>query len=285
MATPATAAKKTNPNTPSTAVLTQEQINDALRAAGMMEDSGEQFHRIKLNGMSFEAGDEVYVSNPKTKAPAFLAQIVRTPQEYQAKWFDDDGLLARAVGRPEIAGKMCKSHFGVSGQNREFSEDGTSCRDCPVNPFAPKDSLPIEAQRQKCSWRGDIELRILNDDHTLVDDTIWTLSLPTTGMIEFKGMSRNPEAGHVGELNFMQKLARLGSEGNAENPTAGLMRALTALQLGGVIAEVRSVPVTSDSGNRYHVVQFTPIEILDVEAQPALETAASADAEDDGVPF
>lgn len=283
MATPTRTAAS---NLPAPVALTNEDFTAALKTAGFIESGGGgEFHRIKVDGTTFYAGDEMYISNPKTGAPAFLAQIVDSPIEYQANWFNEDGVLARALNRPEIAGKMCKSHFEDPAQAREYAEDGTPCRSCPINPFIKKDLLPVEAKGFKCSWRGDLQLRILSDEGTLVDETIWTISLPTTGMIEFKGTSRDAEKGHVGELNFMQKLVRLGASLTPEQPSEGLMKALTALRLGGVIAEVRSVPVQSPTGNRYNVVQLTPIQILDVtDANPAL-AAGTDTTETDDLPF
>lgn len=275
-------ATTTNPNTPAPATLTNDEITAALRGAGMIENR-QEFPRIRLDGLTFHAGEEMYISNPKTNTPAFLAQIVTPPAEYQSRWFEDDGVLARAVGRPEIAGHMCKSHFDVDGQRREYAEDGTSCRKCPVNPFVRRDNLPPEAREQRCSWRGDVELRILDEDGQMIDETVWTMSLPTTGMIEWKGTSKEPEKGSATELNFMQRLARLGAESNPDNPTQGIFNAMTALSLGHVVAEVRSIPQQAQNGNRYSVISFTPVVILPVEEQPALET--STDTEASPVPF
>lgn len=278
MATPA----RPGTNLPAPVGLTAADFTAALKGAGFIESRESTFNRIKVDGTTFYAGDEMYISNPKTNAPAFLAQIVDSPLEYQAYWFNEDGEVARAVNRPEIAGHMCKSHFDIPEQAREYAEDGTPCRQCPINPFVKKELLPIESKGFKCSWRGDIQLRILDEEGKLADETIWTLSLPTTGMIEFKGTSRDAEKGHVGELNFMQQLVRLGASLTPDQPNDGLMKALTALRLGGVVTEVRSVPVQSATGNRYNVVQFTPIQILDVEdAGPAL-TAGTAEPEPEG---
>jgi hypothetical protein len=277
-------------NLPAPTGLGVDDFTKALRAAGLLEtpSSGGQ-NRMKVDGTTFLAGDDLYVYNPKTKAPAFLAQIVDSPVEYQAMWFPEDGRLANAVQRPDIAGKMCKSYFADPTQAREHAEDGTSCRSCPVSPFVKRDKVPEESiNKQKCSWRGDIDFRILDDDGKLKDETVWSLSLPTTSMMEFKGSYNDAEKGHVGDYNFVQLLVRLGASLTPENPTAGLMQAMTALRLGGVIAEVRSIPVQNpNNGNRYNVTQFIPIQILDV-TEPAPEISDGVDNNnhnEDDLPF
>ena len=271
-------------NVPAPAELSSADFTALLRGSGAIE-TPEEIKRIKVDGATFHVGDDMFVSNPKTKAPAFIAQVVDAPTEYQAAWIPEDGELARAMQRPEDAGSMCKSHFAIPSQNREYSENGHECRRCPINPFARKDTLPEEAMGQKCKWRGDLHVRILGEDHTLVDGdaTIWTLSLPTTGMIQLKGTSKDPEHGHTGELTTYHRLVRLGAETNKENPQKGALEALTAWSLGFVIVEVRSLPMMGPSGNRYHVVDLNPIVILPMTDAPALESSATDDG--DPVPF
>ena len=281
-------AQAANNNVPAPANLSREDFTALLRGTGAIEDAPE-FHRIKLDGSTFVAGDELFVSNPKTKAPAFLAQVVEVPEEYQAAWIDEESGLARALNELTQSnnyspGTMCKSHFNIANENREFSENGTPCRKCPINPFTKRDNLPPEANGQKCKWRGDLKLRILGEDHTLLngDATIWTLSLPTTGMIQLKGTTKDPVNGHTGELTTMQRLLELGAAGNTENPKQGAMQALTAWATGHVIVEVRALRMEGSSGNKYTVVDLNPIVILDMNDTPALEGDGAVDED---IPF
>ena len=273
-----------NTNLPAPTDLSSADFTALLRGGGAIE-TPEEVSRIKCDGATFHVGEDLYVSNPKTKAPAFIAQIVEPPRELQAAWIDEDGVLAKFLDRPEKAGSMCKSHFDIPSQNREFSEDGAPCRSCKINPFTKKDALPPEANGTKCKWRGDIKMRVLGEDHTLLDGdaTIWTLSLPTTGMIQLKGTTKDPENGHTGEFTTMQRLVRLGAVNNPENPQQGALAALTAWSLGYVIVEVRSLPMQSSGGNRYHVVDLNPIVILEMTDAPAL--ADSSAISNDDIPF
>ena len=284
-------AKAQESNLPAPSSLSSADFTALLRGGGAIE-TPEEISRIKVDGATFHVGDDIYVSNPKTKAPAFIAQIVEAPRELQAAWIEEDGNLARVLNemtgtQDYSAGTMCKSHFDIPSQNREFSENGANCRKCPINPFTKKDNVPPEANGQKCKWRGELKMRVLGEDHTLLngDATIWTLSLPTTGMIQLKGTTKDPENGHTGELTTMQRLVRLGAEQNPDSPQQGALMALTAWSLGYVIVEVRSLPMQSptDAGRRYHVVDLNPIVILEMNDAPAL--ADSSAPSNDDIPF
>lgn len=253
----------------------------ALRASGLIEDrGGSEYNRIKIEGAIFRAGDEQYVSNPKTGAPAFIAQIVDVPMELQALWWTPE--MIRELDRPDLlakmgdSGAMCRSHYDNPKEAKEFSETGASCRECPVSPFRKKDSLPAVAQGKKCGWRGEIDLRIYeknsDDELVMTEPTVWTLSLSMGSMQEWKGFagSDNPSEGRTGEPHFMMRLARLAMEKWGTDNPIGKMQ--TALRLGAVYAEVRQIPVRSGDFN-YYVTQLVPIVILDVDEAPAIETA------------
>lgn len=293
MATAAAAKQAANTNTP--AVLDEDAFAAALREHGFLSAAGggSDFNRIKVSGQNFVYGtdergnDNIIASyNPVTKEPALYVRIAGQPTEYQKAWFDKDGLLANAVGRPNKAGKMCKSHFDDPNEARKFSDDGTSCDTCPIHPFVPKDQLPDEAKGKKCAWNADVEFYILDKqpDGTLaaIDETLYTLSLSTTGVIEFKGSNSkktNALAGSVSDQNFMVKLAKLGME---KWGAPGILKAMSMFTLGGVIAEVRSLPASSGDGAfRYSVTSFTPIDILEVTEPTALPEAT----DDSDVPF
>jgi hypothetical protein len=186
---------------------------------------------------------------------------------------------------------MCKSHFDDPNEARKFSDDGTSCDTCPIHPFVPKDQLPEEAKGKKCAWNADIDFYILDKqpDGTLAatDQTLYTMSLSTTGVIEFKGSNSkkgNALAGSVSDQNFMVKLAKLGMSKWGE---PGILKAMSMFQLGGVVAELRSLPTSSNDGAfKFNVTSFTPIDILEIEEPAALpESAEGDDAGEGNVPF
>lgn len=289
------AAPTAAPNLP--AVQTDDDFTAALRAAGFLSpaSAGSDFHRIKVTGQNFMVDDEIIASyNAKTKEPALIVRIAGPITEYQANWFDKDGDLARAIGRPEIAGKMCKSHFDDPKEARRFSQTGASCDECPIHPFVPKDQLPPEADGKRCSWKADVDLYILEkvvgDDgavtYTQDDDTLYTMTLPTTAVIEFQGSSSkkgSPLAGAVSEENFKVKLAKLGMAKWGEE---GILKAGTYYALGGVIAELRPLPASSNDGAfNYNVLSFTPIEILEMDERAALPGPSADEGDSEDVPF
>lgn len=288
----------TNKNTP--AVVSDADFQAAFLKSGLANrlDGGSEFNRITAKGQNLVYNKEVIASyNAKTKEPALLVQLTDMPVEYQAMWFTAE--LAEAVGRPEVANRFCKSHFDDPAEAREWSEaygeEGKrqNCRTCPVNPFKKPGELPPEAKAQegasKCAWKGDIEFRIIDqqEDGTFAstDETVYTMTLPTTGIIEFKGSNSrkaDPMAGSVSAEHFMVKLAKMGmSKWGLED---GLKKAQESLQNGGVIAALR-IPMkdTQDGSKSYSIVSFDPIEILEVEAQaqlPEPEAKALGTAED-----
>jgi hypothetical protein len=265
----------------------------ALRNAGFLSqpNQGADFHRIKHQGQNLIYNDEIIASyNAVTKEPALIVRIAGPIVEYQANWFEKDGNLARAIGRPDVAGKMCKSHFDDPNEARKFSNHGTSCDECPIMPFVPKDKLPDEAKGKKCSWKADIDLYILDKQadgtYAQVDQTLYTMSLPTTAVIEFKGSTSKKAdgiAGSVSPENFMVKLAKLGMQKWGDD----FLKAHTYYNLGGVIAELRPLPTSSNDGAfNYNVISFNPIDILEMDEAPALPGPAPDEAPDDGgVPF
>lgn len=256
----------------------QDDITAILRKLGGVETPTSEFHRIKIDGSTFYLDDEPFVSNPKTGAPAFTARIVNVPEEYQALWFDEE--MAVMAGRTGKTG-FCKSWFGNPAQAREWSEDGASCRSCIFNPFT-KDA-PLG---KKCQWKGELQLQIVDPaTGQLRDDTIWHLTLSTTAMIEWKGTSRDSVKGNVSDHNFIHKLAAFACAQNPDvDPNKAIYGALTALSLGGVVAEFRILRAQSSDGARtWSVVSATPVAILAVEETPALPEPDGAAS--DAIPF
>jgi hypothetical protein len=261
--------------------LTDEEIGDILRGGGYIDAAASDFNRMKLDGSTIVAGDDIFIYNPKKPdVPAFQAQIVQPPEEYQGKWFNAEA--AQIANRPDIADSMCKSYYDNPQQARKYSEDGASCDACPFHPFH-KSAMPGTDQA-KCSWKGDLRLRIIPENGELTgEEPVWTLTLSTTGMIEYRGASREPQKGSVSEYNFLYQLSRL-AESKAEEwgvtPKQAVMMALNAYQAGGVAANVRVLRATNDEGSRsWSVPSFEPFHIEESFAvAPQTEDAAEAPA-------
>jgi hypothetical protein len=287
---------------PQELVVVDDDFTAKMRAAGFLTplSAGTDFNRLKVTGQNITFNDQLIASyNPVKKEPALYVRIAGPIEEYQTLWIEKDGELARRMERPAIAGSYCRSHFDDPNEARRFGVSQkdkikASCDECPVHPFVPYDKLPTEAKGKRCSWKGDVDLYILEKQpdgtFTQEDETLYTMSLPTTSMIEFKGSSSKKAGsgirGSISDENSMVKLAKLGMTKWGEE---GLLKAMTYFGLGGVICELRLPPTTGgqDKEFNYNVISFTPIDVLDLEQAPALPDTSSAEGEDavDDVPF
>lgn len=295
-----------NKNTPALPALSPEAIKAALIEHGLVQpaSAGSEITRIKMTGNNFSIDDDIFaVYNPVKKDPAFRVQIVDAPKVHQQLWFTPE--LARLTGHTELLERMgdngmfCKSHEDEPSEALKVSENGYECRGCPVNAFVPQDQLPVledGSRAKKCSLGADLDVRILDDDGALADETVYTLSLSSTALVEFRGGSgrkADPSKGYSGiiaksrhdsdDQNFYTKLILLGAE-KGLTPAA----TLTALRMGLVLAEVRSLPATNDKGSfNWNVMSFTPIDILEAATDKALDTSEATDGpnEESGLPF
>lgn len=265
--------------------LDQASLVALLRESKLVEEEWDTINRVKMDGFTFAFGeDDIRISNPKPGSPpAFRARLLDTPIEYQAAWIDE--ALAIALGRENAAKSFCKSYFGEPEQARKFAEDGTACTTCPIHPFVKKADLPAAANGKRCQWKGDLQYQLIDDDGTISDPTVWTHTLSPTGMIEFKGTGKAPEQGSATDESFMYKLAKFGAASDPDNQTAGVARALSALRLGSVLVEVRSVLDKSEDGARtWNVPVFTPYDIVEFEQAAALP-AGEPTVNGDDLPF
>ena len=256
--------------------LTPEEITAILQGAGAIDEEGESFNRLKVDGTNFVSDDDIWMSNPKTKEPAFVARILDNPVQFQSYWFTPEDAV-KYDREDMVGGGYCKSYYDNPQEAREVGTNGASCRACMVNPFQKN-------VRPKCSWKGDIQLQIIPEDGVMKgDEVVHTLTLSTTGMIQWRGTRANPSGGSVdGTNNFQFLLAQLAL---AKAPEWGLSSseainaALTSLVGGGVAAEWRIHRVTNeDSGNTWSVPAATPvhIELLTSDSTPQVEAEAES---------
>ncbi len=248
------------------ATLTPEEITAILQEAGAIDEEQESYNRLKVDGTNFVADDDIWMSNPKTGDAAFTARILSNPVQFQSHWFDDGKQKGEdpdwvKYDRPDmVGGGYCKSYYDNPQEAREFGTNGASCRECPVNPFQKN-------IRPKCSWKGDLQLQMIPEDGVMQgDEIVRTLTLSTTGMIQWRGTKQTPKGGSIPDsFNFQFLLAELAiaksAEWNMTIPEA-INAALTSLVSGGVAAEWRVHRVTNEeSGNTWSVPAATPVHI------------------------
>lgn len=240
--------------------LSQEELNKLLQGAGYASPPSERAARLKLDGQVFVASDtgDMYVYNPKQPSvPAFTARIVKPVEDYMAIFIDDS--IARGFEREDLAGTFSKSYFQANPDRRTWPSDDVYDELARRTDLLDKDGKPL-----KPSWKGDLLLQILPEDGTLTgEETQYILTLPTTSLIEFRGSSRDPEAGAISEFNFMQKLVRFAIAGaDGIDPSKAVLDALTSYAMGGVVAEARVGRAESKERNQsWPVIIFDPIHI------------------------
>lgn len=237
-----------------------DDLDSVLQSTGAVEPPRESFNRIKVDGPNFIAEDNAWQTPVRGDGPALICRIVAAPEQYQAKWFT--AAEADRVDRPSISESFCKSKFDVPSQAREYAEDGTSCRSCPFNPFE-------RGVQNKCSWKGDVRIQPFpeGDDPELTgEEPVYLLTLSTSAMFQWKGPSRD------GETNFITELGRYAITNaqelygmtvtTREQAESIVSRALGALNMGMVAAELRAVKKTNEQlGREWYVPVFTPIHI------------------------
>lgn len=231
--------------------LSADQLTALLQSTGWAEkSSGEAPLRMKLDGNMLTTPDGgMYMYNPaKPAVPALTVRIVKPPEEYWAIWIDAEA--AASINAPELRDTFSKKYVHSDPTRRVWDSDEAF------------DSL--KAAGNKASWKGDILLQIIPDDGMLKgNEPVYTLTLSTTSLIDFKGTSRDPVAGSVSEKNFIRKLSEyaVSQEGVTDHEKA-VLDALTSLTLGGVAAEVRILRAENkELGRTWPVIVFDPIHI------------------------
>lgn len=247
-----------------TAVTVHKQLSSAdltslLQQTGWSEkSSGEAPLRMKIDGSMFVTPDgEMLVYNPnKPKTPAFTARIVKPLEEYWAIWISESN--ARQFGDPSLANTFAKRFVVADGDRKVWPSD------LVYHELEKAGLYDDYGKPLKGSWKADILLQIVPESGQLTgQEPIFTLTLPTTSVIEFKGTSKAPDAGSVSEKHFIRKLCEFAIDSAGEgDPTQAVLDALTSLTLGGVVAEARILRAENKELNRtWSVVSFDPIHI------------------------
>lgn len=268
------------------AVVPASLDNDALMAllgdVGAVAQSQGEFHRMSLKAGVLETDDgETFY--PTKSGPSLTVRIVKPPVYYNAFYLSDteeNGAVdARRIGRGDLNGRFVRKYDDPAEQAADNN---------PAN--AVYDAV-AEETGQRGSFKADIQLQIVPEDGVLKgDERVYTLTLSTTSVFEWRGSSRDPGAGSVSEENFIVKLAKLAATQAAEAGAdetglkTAVLDAMTSLRLQGVIADVYLVKAYNDDRTRdWWVISFVPVHIEPVQEQPAL---AAGEPETSGdVPF
>lgn len=282
--------------TPKTAVvpatLDSDELTALLTQAGMLNSSeGGGFRRMSLISGSLvtDPGQPNEETWPPTKrGPVMLVRIVKPPVYYNAHYLgpeiDDKGNKTNAVdpariGRPDLNKRFVKKYDDAAEQAAD-----------PYSNVEVYDEV-CQVAGSRGQFKGDIQLQIVPESGELTgDEPIYTLSLSTTSALDYRGSRKNPRGGTVQELNFITQLgefalAQAQEQGlNKEETMRAILNAMTALSLGGVVAEVHIL--TAHAENRsWPVVAFKPYFVDMPEQTPAIEAPVAEPISDDALPF
>lgn len=273
--------------TPTTAVipasLTSDQLLDLLTHEGYVAKQGTEFHRLKLEG-GVLVTDDGEMFPPRKNAPSVTLRIVKPPVYYNAFFLaerEENGSIdAGRVGRPDLNGRFC----------RKYDDPAEQAADTNAANEVYDQIAALTGQRG--SFKADMQVQIVPESGELTgEETVYTLSLSTTSVFEWRGSTRNREGGSVTDKNFIVKLAMFAANAAAEQGAdegqqrQAVLNAMTSLRLGGVIADAYLLRGTNEENTRsWTVISFTPIHVEPVEETPALPSG-SEDVTSDDLPF
>lgn len=273
MTSTATRAK----TTPTSAVVVPSLNNDDLLAllgqSGNLPQQSTQFHRLSLQGGLLTASDgEVFP--PKKDGPAVIVRIVKPPVYYNAFFLsdkpDNGSIDAATIGRPDLNGSFVRRYDDQAEQALDTN---------PAN--AVYDQL-VELTGNRGQFKADMQVQIVPPSGQLTgEEPIYTLTLSTTSVFEWRGSSKDPIRGSVSDENFIIKLSKMAAEeakANGADEDAqrkAVLDAMTSLRLGGVAAGIYPVQA-NNNGRVWTVLRFDPVYIDSITEAPALPSGNDA---------
>lgn len=274
-ATPTTRGKaKATPSAIVPATLSHEDLMALLGAHGAVAQPQNDFHRMKLDG-GVLVTDDGELFPPQKNAPSVRLRIVKPPVYYNAIFLTDkgtDGFNAAQIGRGDLNGRFTRKYDDPNEQAADTN---------PANEVYDQVSAALGGRGQ---FKGDLLVQIVPPSGEMTgDETVYTLSLSTTSIFEWRGSARNPEGGTVSDKNFMVRLGEFAINAaveagvEADQIPRHVVDALTSLRLGGVVADVYILRASNpDNGQSWPVLSFVPVYVEPPDGAPAL-TAGDTD--------
>lgn len=275
----------------SKAVVTQTLSRDELMAllgqTGEVAQPGGEFHRLTLKAGVFETDDGEMFPMRKD-GPALTVLIVSPPVYYNALFLgpevDERGertgsVDAARVGRGDLNGRFSRKYDDPNEQAKDAN---------PANDIYDELS---NLSGQRGSFKADIKVQIVPPDGQMTgEETVYTMSLSTTSVFEWRGSSKNPGGGSVSEDNFIVRLANKAMQDAVEagadeaGQKVAVLNAMTSLRLGGVVADVYPLKA-EEKGRSWWVASFFPVHIEPVENLDAPALGDGSAEEGGDVPF
>jgi hypothetical protein len=279
--------------------LSREELTAALQQSGMVQQASTSYRRMKLDGgvlVTLDAQGEVQEMFPPRmvkgqELPAVVVQIVEPPVYYNTFWLGppkpgeqnkDGSFDASLMGHPEWNGQFVKKYDDPAKQ----AEDQWA-------HLAEYEAVAAYTG-QRGQFKGDVKVRIVPESGELTgEETVYTLTLPASSALDWRGTRKNPEGGVVQEKNFLIQLGELAVAQALEAGitdkgalTQAALNAMMALRLGGVVAEIYLRRQTSNDGSfTWTVISFQPIHIEPVTEEPTLIAQGLDSTPSDEIPF
>jgi len=284
--------------TPVTAVVPASLDHDELMAmlgqSGMLPTpSASNFRRMSLKGGSLitdEGTPDEESWPPSKRGPTMTVRIVKPPIYYNAFYLaaeeKNKAIDPRRIGRPDLEKKFVK----------KYDDPAEQAADEWANLDVYDDLCRLTGGRGQ--FKADVQVQILPEDGKMTgEEPVYTLSMSTTSALDWRGSTKNPSGGVVQDKNFIVQLAELAlaqvieAGGGKDAQAQAILNAMTALRLGGVVADVYLIQTRSESDPSivWTVIAFKPVHIELGEELPALSegTVPATDGPDDGddLPF
>lgn len=272
-------------------VISNKDLMALLQQAGMVSPEYSNFRRMRMDGgilntLDSQGGVEnmfpPLMENGEPK-PSLTVRIVKPPVYYNAFWlgpeFDErgkptNGIDPGRIGRADLNKLFAKRYDDESEQAKDKN---------PANEVY--DQIAALTNRRG-DFKADIQLQIMPKDGVFKgDEPVYTLSLPASAALDFRGSRKNPEGGVAQEQNFMYQLGALAVKIGLENGATRddleqwVLNAHEAFRIGGVVADIYLLRASnSDGSQKWTIPAFKPVHIEfaeHVETLPATTDTAS----------
>lgn len=258
--------------------LSHDALMALLQQSGMAQTPSSDFRRLRLDNGTLVALDsqgEVLEMFPpkfqgKTPLPAVTLRIVEPPKYYNAFWLDADesngGFNADRIGRPELNKSFAKHYDDPADQAAD------------KNPSNEVYDDIARATNKRGDFKADLKVQIVPASGQMTgDEPVYTLTLSASAAIDWRGSRKNQTGGVVQDKNFIVQLAEFaataaaGAGGDQAAQAKAVLDAMTALRLGGVVADCYLLRASNEDGSRsWTVPAFVPVHIEYPDAAAAL---------------
>lgn len=264
--------------------LSPAELAALLQQTGDLPQASSDFRRMRLDGgmlVTLDSQGEVEEMFPPkfvkgVPQPALTVRIVEPPVYFNAIW-----LGAETDERGQPTGAVDPNRIGRPDLNKMFSKrfDDPSKQAADRSPANDVYDDLVAVTGNRGGFKADLKVQVVPESGQMVgDEPVFTLTLSSSSALDWRGTRKNPTGGVVQEKNFIIQLAEFAASaaaeagGDAGAQQLAVTNAMTALRLGGVVADVYILQAQNEDGSRkWPVIAFKPVHVEPLEEAPALE--------------